>query len=89
MHWQRNWKCRKTVLAELQNSAKAMTKQEFLDVFTQLLPYMKNGEQVVKMQAGIAGTPATLKQAGEWEAYTTKGTYVYGKLYWTIRLIRR
>ena len=64
-----------TVLAELQNSAKAMTKQEFLDVFTQLLPYMKNGEQVVKMQAGIAGTPATLKQAGEWEAYTTKGTY--------------
>ena len=52
-----------------------MTKQEFLDVFMQLLPYMQNGEQVVKMQAGIAGTPATLKQAGEWEAYTTKGTY--------------
>jgi stage II sporulation protein D len=64
-----------TVLAELQNSAKAMTKQEFLDVFMQLLPYMQNGEQVVKMQAGIAGTPATLKQAGEWEVYTTKGTY--------------
>lgn len=66
-----------------------MTKQEFLDVFMQLLPYMQNGEQVVKMQAGIAGTPATLKQAGEWEAYTTKGTYRLRELYWTIRLIRQ
>ena len=76
-----------TVLAELQNSAKAMTKQEFLDVFMQLLPYMKNGEQVVKIQAGIAGTPATLKQAGK--PTPPKAPTVLQELCWTIRLIRQ
>ena len=52
-------------------------------------PYMKNGEQVVKMQAGIAGTPATLKQAGSGKPTPPKAPTVLRELYWTIRLIRQ
>ena len=74
-----------TVLAELQNSAKAMTKQEFLDVFMQLLPYMQNGEQVVKMQA----RPQRLNRRGSGKPTPPKAPTVLRELYWTIRLIRQ
>ena len=74
-----------TVLAELQNSAKAMTKQEFLDVFMQLLPYMKNGEQVVKLQA----RPQRLNRRGSGKPTPPKAPTVLQELCWTIRLIRQ
>lgn len=62
-------------LKQIDSNRSYMTKQQFLDCFLTLLSYMKNGEQVQRMEAGIAGTPATLDKAEEWEVYTTRGTY--------------
>lgn len=59
----------------IENSRNYISKQEFLELFIQFLPFMKNGENIQVIEAGIAGTPATLAKAGEWEVYTTKGTY--------------
>lgn len=63
------------ILDRLVNSRNYIPKQEFLDIFIQFLPFMKNGENIQVIEAGIAGTPKTLTKAGEWEVYTTKGTY--------------
>lgn len=62
-------------LSEIKNNRNFIEKQRFLEIYLELLPYMKNGEQIQRIQAGIAGTPKTLDKAGEWEVYTTRGTY--------------
>lgn len=52
-----------------------ISKSDFISVYTALLPYFKYGAEIQTIEAGIAGTPANLKQAGAWETCTTQGVY--------------
>ncbi len=63
-------------LSQLKNNNRVVTKQEFIDYYILLLPYCSNGQEVEKVELGIAGTPAELN-VSEWEMYTTKGKYIF------------
>ena len=63
-------------LSQLKNNNRVVTKQEFIDYYILLLPYCSNGQDVEKVELGIAGTPAELN-VSEWEMYTTKGKYIF------------
>lgn len=63
-------------LSQLNNNNRVVTKQEFIDYYILLLPYCSSGQEVERVELGIAGTPAELN-VSEWEMYTTKGKYIF------------
>lgn len=72
-----------------------ITREEFIDTYKKAIPYLNFGQQIITMEAGIAGTPANLADTGEWEACTTQGVYRFtgivldDKIDQTVRMIVR
>ncbi|MGN0319209.1 MAG: SpoIID/LytB domain-containing protein [Lachnospira sp.] len=55
------------------DSKREVAYNDFLDAYSELLPYMPCGDLVEEKDLGIAGTPANLDNTDEWQAYTSSG----------------
>lgn len=62
-------------LSQLKNNNRVVTKQEFIDYYILLLPYCSNGQEVEKVELGIAGTPAELN-VSEWKCIQLRKVYI-------------
>jgi stage II sporulation protein D len=63
--------------SELENKKGYISRQEFIDIYMQLLDFFEYGDDIGRVEAAVAGTPTVLNEAGEWEVYTTKGQYIF------------
>lgn len=85
----------KSIADEFKEKDGFITREEFIDTFKKAIPYFQFGQQIVTMEAGIAGTPANLTDTGEWEACTTQGVYRFtgmvldDKIDQTVRMVVR
>lgn len=72
-----------------------ISKQDFLQVYMELLPLFAYGDKIQEIEAGIAGTPSNIDKTSAWTACTTKGNYAFtglimdDKIDKTVRLIVR
>ena len=57
-------------LSQLKNNNRVVTKQDFIDYYILLLPYCSNGQDVEKVELGIAVTPDEL-YVSECDMYTS------------------
>lgn len=74
---------------------KNISRQEFLDIYINLLDYFTFGNEVKFIEAGIIGTPANMKGKSDGEAHTTEGIFRFtgivldDKIDHTVRLVVR
>lgn len=52
-------------------------KNDFVNLYIDLLGLLDKEGTVKTIDAGIIGTPSNISEAHEWEAYTTKGIYFF------------
>ena len=59
------------------NKFGVISKEDFINVYMQLLPTFEYGNEVKQIEAGIAGTPSNISKTGEWTACTTEGSFSF------------
>ena len=52
-------------------------KNDFVNIYMELLGLLDKEGTVKTIDAGIIGTPSNISEAGEWQAYTTEGIYYF------------
>ncbi len=59
------------------NRLGVISKEDFINVYMQLVSSFEYGEQIKQIEAGIAGTPSNISKTGEWTACTTEGSFSF------------